>query len=224
MRKGADDNGGWEIEDGGDTRMFVIGAVVAGCMVADSLAARWEERIEEPCVNHILARQEIVWPLTGDTTRRLLEIWFVPPSRFRACYGAPDSQVVVADGAWIRTYVPDNHQVLVQRQAPDLTWRDSPLGDFLKVDPATTDVDTVREGRRGRLRTWVDTTGAAPYPAIEVFVPEGEGWPSAARLVDVSGNATTYTVLRWERTRISDGADRLFALDLPPGVDAVSID
>jgi len=202
----------------------MIEVIMAGLIAGDSLTASWERLMEQPRVNHILATQELVWPLTGDATDRVLELWFVPPHRFRACYGPPDSHVVIADGAHIRTYVPENGQVLVQVQDPGLSWRDSPLGDFLRVDQATAGVDTVLGGTPGHLRRWVDHTGGSQYAHIDVFVPAGAQWPSRARLVDICGNVTTYSLLRWERTPIPHDVDLLFVLEVPAGVEVVPID
>jgi len=202
----------------------MIELVVAAAIACDSLTVRWERLMEEPRVNHILATQELLWPLTGDTTERGVELWFVPPNRFRVCYGLPDSQVVVADGSHVRTYVPENGQVLVQVQEPGLSWRDSPLGDFLRVDPATMVADTMLKGTRGHLRTWIDHAGGSQYARIDVFVPEGAQWPSQARLMDISGNVTTYSLLQWNRTAVPRDVDRLFVLEVSADVEVVPID
>lgn len=203
---------------------MTVALLCLSVLLADSLQARWEALIEAPCLNHVVARQELLWPLTGDSIARTVEFWFVPPNRFRACYGQPDSQEVVADGATIRTYVPENRQVLVQTQDVAMSWRDSPLGEFLRLEPASTRADTVMGGQRGKMRTWLDETGARQYVRVEAFVPEGETWPLWVRLEDIGGNTTTYTVREWERAPIPPRVADLFTLTVPAGVDAILVD
>lgn len=198
--------------------------LIAQMAAGDSLGTLWERSIEEPRLNHVVATQEIVWPLTGESISRGLELWFVPPNRFKACYGEPDSQLVVADGTRLWTYAPQNRQVLVQEQGSDLTWRDSPLGQILKVEPATVRTDTMMDERRGRLLTWIDEDGTSQFPRIEVFVPAGQQWPQRALLVDLGGNLTIYSLHRWDRIPTPVDVAGLFVLDVPRGVEIVPVD
>ncbi|MBN1424434.1 outer membrane lipoprotein carrier protein LolA [Candidatus Fermentibacteria bacterium] len=203
---------------------IIVAISLTGCVAGDTLGTAWERQIEEPLLNYVVLTQEIVWPLTGDSISRMLELWFVPPNRFKACYGEPDSQIIVADGTRLWTYAPENRQVLVQEQGSELTWRDSPLGHLLKVEPATVRTDTTLEGRLGQLLTWLDESGECQFTRVEAFVPFGEQWPWRARLVDVGGNSTTYSLLRWHREPASADIDGIFVLDIPRGVEIVPLD
>ncbi len=198
--------------------------VAAAVSMADSLVARWERLMREPRLHHLVATQELRWPLTGEVLSRSLEVWFLPPNRFRATYGEPDSQIVVATGTQVRTYAPENRQILVRNQDPTLDWRDSPLGHLLNLRPVALQADTVIADQEGLWLVWIDEERTSEYARVEVFVPRGQVLPGWARLQDIAGNLTTYSVASWVREEIPRGVDRLFTLPAPPGVEVVVLD
>ncbi len=191
----------------------------------DSLVQEWGSRLEQGGLHHVVARQVLYWPLTGDRLERKMELWFAPPNRLRVQYSPPDSQIIVTDGENVSNLVPENNQVLVQRQDPSATWRDTPLGRIFALDAYPCSIDTiVHEELPGISITCVDTTGATQFVRINLLLSEDHEWPSLAKLEDISGNITTYHILLWEERSLSIPDDSLFCLSIPKGMELVKID
>jgi len=185
----------------------------------------WGSGLEQGGLHHVVAMQGLYWPLTGDRLERKMELWFAPPNKLRVQYSPPDSQVIVADSEKIMNLVPENNQVLVQRQDPSATWRDTPLGRIFSLDAYPCSIDSTIQEKVPRISiTCVDTTGATQFVRINLVLLENHEWPSVAVLEDISGNVTTYDILLWEDRSLSVPDDSLFCLSIPEGIEIVRID
>lgn len=190
----------------------------------DSMISIWSERLEAAGIQHVVANQELYWPLTGDRINRIMELWFSPPNQVRVTYSAPDSQLVIADGEHIWTVVPGNNQTLVRPQDPAASWRDTPLGKMLSLESFACSSMTVGGDDAGLSITCDNVHGQSEFTEVKLFVPEGKDWPSNAQLVDISGNITSYHILQWE-TRPADTLDgTLFRPTIPEGMDIVHLE
>ena len=203
------------------TAVFGV-AVLLSC--ADSLVGRWSERLEAGDLQHVIADQELYWPLTQDRMKQRMELWFLPPNRVKVCYSSPDSQAVIANGREVWTIVPGNNQALVRQQDASLTWRDTPLGSFLSLEAHSCSTTWMDGGEAGLSIQCVDRGGQNQFTRIELFVPDGALWPSEARLVDISENVTIYRILSWEEVPHTVSDDSLFRPDLPPEMEVVFVD
>ncbi len=187
---------------------------------------QWNDRLESTNLHHVTTIQECFWPLTGERIERQVEVWFAPPNRFKACYSPPDSQQIIADGATVWTIVPDNEQALVQAQDPHLTWKDTPLGEILSAGGKNCVVDSAKIGEDpGEL--WMECSGfdeQGPWEKISIVIDAGGFWPSRVLLEDISGNKTTYSVLKWEEKPLTAEADTLFDVVIPSGIEVIRLD
>jgi outer membrane lipoprotein-sorting protein len=190
---------------------------------ADSMVARWTDALEANG-QHVVATQELYWPLTDDRLTRTMEVWFLPPNLVHVTYSAPDSQLIIADGEHIWTVVPDNNQVLVQLQDPTATWRDTPLGKMLSVETFACSSTTVCGEDAGVSLVCTNLQGTSEFTEVKLFVPDGREWPSLARLVDISGNVTSYRILEWETPPSETLDETLFRPAVPEGMEVVHLE
>lgn len=202
---------------------WVMTTALLASLPHDSLVARWERLMSEEVVHRVSMVQEVEWPLSGERIVRSVELWFVPPHRFRVCFGRPDSQVVVADGNTVQTYVPDNHQVLVETQTVT-GWEETILGDLVRRTPPTVVRDTTWEGQGAVRFLWEEEQAHARYARVEALVPLSCPYPRVVVLEDVAGNVTTYRVIHWRKERLSPKTGDLFKLQVPPGTEVIRLD
>jgi outer membrane lipoprotein-sorting protein len=191
---------------------------------ADSLVAEWAESLETGGIHHVVATQELFWPLTGDRLTRTMELWFSPPNRVRVTYSAPDSQVVIADGEHIWTVVPDNNQTLVQLQDPEASWRETPLGKMLSLESFACSSMTVVDEDAGVTMTCKNVQGQSEFTTISLLLPACGAWPAEAQLVDISGNVTSYHIRLWETGPPTAVDETLFVPTIPDTMEVVHLD
>jgi outer membrane lipoprotein carrier protein len=136
--------------------------------------------------------------------------------RVRLEYEEPKGHVLVADGEWLWTYVPESAQVIKSRLGSQGGVVARLFLDFLA-------------GQRVRAVSWLADHAEIvlepdPVLGLHELRVEVDGQGIGRRFVwtDLEGNTSEY-VIRDSRMNVALG-DSLFRFDPPPGVDVVELD
>lgn len=183
--------------------------------VVDQVQARYDETHDFTAA----VSQDLVMASGGKTLHATGTVAFKKPGRMRWSLTDGVSQVIVADGATLWFYEPDERQVL---KAPfQAAFRSStPISFLTGVGRLRTDFDaTVEPPKDGRLLLRLQPRGDADLGTLVLTVDAATYDIVGAEVTDPIGNVTR---LRFSDLRRNVGlTDGAFTFEAPPGVDVV---
>lgn len=151
-------------------------------------------------------------------------VFLKPPGKMRWEYSSPAGKLAVTDGDRAFLYLPEDHQVLVGRLkdldsgavASRLLLGDRSIENDFEIEALPVE----KAPGSWRLRLLPRDPGF-PYDAVDVVLEEKTGIVRYIELLDPLGNRVVY---RFENVRGQETLeDRLFAFQVPPGVDVQQI-
>jgi outer membrane lipoprotein carrier protein len=195
---------------------LVLGAAPASAAdVVDRVQARYDATRDFTAA----VRQELVMASGGKSLTASGTVAFKKPGRMRWTLTDGVAQVIVADGATLWFYEPDERQVL---KAPfQAAFRSStPISFLTGVGRLRTDFEVkADEPQDGTQRLRLQPRGDADLGALVLTVDAATYDIVGAEVTDPIGNVTR---LRFSDLRRNVGlADDAFTFEAPPGVDVV---
>lgn len=190
-------------------------AVPALADVVDQVQARYDATRDFTAA----VRQELVMASGGKSMTASGRVAFAKPGRMRWTLTEGASQVIVADGATLWFYEPEEQQVL---KAPfQAAFRSStPISFLTGVGRLRTDFEvTVDDPGSGPLRLRLQPRGDADLGTLLLTVDRDSYDIVGAEVTDPIGNVTR---LQFSDLRRNVGLPaEEFRFDVPPGVDVV---
>ncbi len=204
----------------GVASLLQVAAVTVSCPAAEVADEALLQRVREAYADVRSLRASFVqhneWEIMEPAESYAGKVYLTRGGLLRIEYVEPEGHLLVSDGTWVWTYVPESGQVIKSPVSADANSASRLFVDFLEGRRV------VRIARVGSIAeiTLAPEEGSA-LKSLVVGVDPETGLGQTFAWTDREGNTARYTFLDFETNAVLDPG--LFHFEVPEGVEVVTM-